>query len=219
MGKTRYELKFLFLLCSFGSAAVSQNTPLQFRWGVFCKNPDGTVQPIDYKAPAIAMAQGCAVKFYFQPVQNAYIYFYYESADSLLLLFPERISHFGKYYVFGKDYYVPKGDDWLESFDLGPNSRFHLIASATRLKKLEEATEKYQAALKSGKEVPGARQALLEEIKRQRLEHSVFKNLKEELVLVAGEFRGEDSATEFPAQAIEADSFYAATIRVESSKE
>ena len=58
------------------------------------------------------------------------------------------------------------------------------------------------------------RQAVIEYVKKLRLEYSSFTPTKSEIVLVAGEFRGPGESIRFPALDITADTFYAKTIRI-----
>jgi hypothetical protein len=57
---------------------------------------------------------------------------------------------------------------------------------------------------------------VIDEIQRLRIGHfALIKQAQDDVLLVAGEFRGLDKTLEFPAQHIKAERFYARTIRIE----
>jgi hypothetical protein len=128
------------------------------------------------------------------------------------------ISDFDNHYKFNKNYYIPKGDEWFFLDDSTGTEKFYLLVSNTRLKKLEELTTTYVSYFYSNTtqdaELKEARQKVIEEIKTIRLTRGQ-EEVKEDIVLVACDFRGMGDKYEFRAVVVEVDGFYAKTIRIE----
>lgn len=128
------------------------------------------------------------------------------------------ISDFDGFYKFNKNYLIPKGDEWFFLDDESGTEKFYLIASNKRLEKLEELTTTYLEYFYSNTtpdtKLKEARQKVIEEIKTVRLVEGQEK-VKEDIVLVACDFRGMGDQYEFNAVEVEVDGFYAKTIRIE----
>lgn len=213
-------LLFLFPILS----PFSQQPTLTFKFAFLYKTVD-TPEPqsIDYKSISTPLSSGDQLKIYLKPIKNAYIYlFFQDTRDTLYLLFPTMISDFDSHYKFNKNYYIPKGDEWFFLDDSTGTEKFYLLVSNTRLKKLEELTTTYVSYFYSNTtqdaELKEARQKVIEEIKTIRLTWSQ-EEVKEDIVLVACDFRGMGDQYEFRAVEVEVDGFYAKTIRIEKSSQ
>ncbi len=180
----------------------------------------GEAQAIDYQAISTQLSVGDQIKIYFRPINNAYIYLFLQDAQGeLYFLFPEVISNFDGFYSYNKNYNVPGGDNWFFLDDVHGTEKFYLLVSNERLIDLENLTGNYLEYYYSNSitedTLNEARQLVVEEIKRIRLEQSMDENLKEDIVLVACDFRGMGDLYEFYALDVEVDGFYAKTIRIE----
>lgn len=194
---------------------------LSFKWAFLYKQADNEdPQTIDYQSISTQLTSGDQIKIYFRPISNAYIYFFLQDAqEELYLLFPEVISDFNRFYSYNKNYYVPGGDNWFFLDDVHGTEKFYLLVSNERLTGLENLMENYLEYYYSNPVSEDAlmetRQMVIEEIKRIRLEQAMGENLREDIVLVACDFRGIGDLYEFNAVEVEADRFYAKTIRIE----
>ncbi|MBN2440590.1 MAG: DUF4384 domain-containing protein [Spirochaetales bacterium] len=210
-------IPFLTILLFLNTVPLSS---LTFKYAFLYQNTDTSVpQAIDFKSISTPLSSGDQLKIYIKPIRNAYIYlFFQDTSDGLYLLFPTMISDFDGFYKFNKNYLIPKGDEWFFLDDESGTEKFYLIASNKRLEKLEELTTTYLEYFYSNTtpdtKLKEARQKVIEEIKTVRLVEGQEK-VKEDIVLVACDFRGMGDQYEFNAVEVEVDGFYAKTIRIE----
>jgi hypothetical protein len=145
-----------------------------------------------------------------------------ESSGELLLVFPARLKDYAaaKTNMIGKEYYTPaKPVDWIGLDQVQGTLKVHIFASKNRLEKLESLLGKYLELVKGKQEdsddAKEARQKVVEEMKRIRLENASAKTVKTGPVPVAGNFREKEGKLEFDAIVVEAESFYAKTVRID----
>ena len=218
----RYRISIIhaILFISLGLTQLltaSDSTNLVFTYAFLYKSEVDEVKSISKEETSIRVKDGDRIKIFLKPIQNAYIYLFFHDAEGdIHLLFPELISDF-EYYSFGRVYYYPQGDEW-DTIRIAPDTeKIYLIASINRLKNLEQITnayiKRYTQTSMSSKETNSARYNLLTEIKKLQLDHTSFPDIKEELVVIAGEFRGENDIN-FHAIKVSADTCYIKTIRI-----
>jgi len=208
---------FVFFSCHVSTIADEpEKKRISFRWAFLCINKDNIINPVDYDSSIQYVKQGDRIKIYINPLENVFIYLLHKDADgNLHLLFPVNLQFFSRVYVSGKDYYVPQGDEFISPGVNSGEETFYFIAAESRLIKLESLIKKYfsngQANNTKKREI---RQAIITHIKRLIQEHSSFASPKSEIVTFAGRFRGIDERLEFPVLKIDADKFYALTVRI-----
>jgi hypothetical protein len=193
---------------------------LSFKYAFFYQTGDSKEpHAVDYRAITTKLATGDQLKIFLKPIQDAYIYlFYQDTTDALYLLFPALLSDFDGFYKFNKNYYIPKGEKWFILDDSTGIEKFYLIVSHQRLEKLEKVTGEYLECFYSTatteEKLKEARQMVVEEIKTVRLARGQ-EETREDIVLVACDFRGMGDVYEFHAVEVETDEFYGKTIRIE----
>ena len=199
---------------------------LSFTYSFLARSTENVIRPISPDQPP-ALSNTDALKIFLKPGKNTYIYLFLHDAEGgLSLLFPEKISDLDCCYRFNTPYSYPPGDEWTGFGETGGTEQFILLVSDTRLDTLEDLTayymEKFALYWKNpGKksveqEMAEARYAVLDRIRHIRLEHSDFTNIKERLVIIAGEFRNADE--EVTGITVIAEGFYGKTIRIEHKR-
>ena len=221
MKKKNYlRLLGLFLVFLFPHintiADEPRNKGISFRWAFLCISKESIINPVDYDTSIQYIKQGDRIKIYINPLENVYIYLLHKDAGgNLHLLFPANLHFSSQVYVLGRDYYVPRGDEFISPGVFSGEETFYFIAADSRLIKLESLIKKYfshSRANNTGK--LETQQAVITHIKRLIQEHSSFTPSKSKIVTFAGRFRGTEEMLEFPVLKIEADKFYSLTVRI-----
>ena len=162
------------------------------------------------------MSSGDKIKFYFQPVNQCYLYlFLYDSQKELFLLFPRK---FDFEYQIGDSYILPNENSWYVLDDNSGVEVFHFIVSDRRLTKLETVTKRYLTESRSyGKNngKPSMKYGILDEIRRLIKENSFLAGVAEKPVSIAGDFRGLFEEFDGSGKKIVATGVYAKTIRLQ----
>jgi hypothetical protein len=216
MGRT-----WLAVLLVAASAAClhAQSAKVVFNWAFVTRGADGSPSPIDF-SERVDIKNGELFKIHIQPVQNAFVYLFLDDAEGeLQILFPGTFTLFdGKSYGQGS-FFVPDGESWFTLDNAKGTERFYLLASASRLKTLESLTVALQKVTANSKSTvaakSAARQAVLDEITRQRKQHSQLTVAAEKPVTIAGGTRGINASVAKVATRIEATDFYTKTFRLE----
>ena len=205
----------------FSITLVSHSQTLSFTYIFLSQSPDNAISTIS-PDQTTSLSQKDKLKIFLKPGPNTYIYlFLHDTEGGLSLLFPEKLSDLDCCYTFNKPYFYPQGDDWTGFDETNGTEQFILIVTCTRLKKLEQLTNIYLEKLsiywrdpvKKGTEqaLTKARHKVLDHIRKVRLEHSDFTTIKEELVIIAGEIRGNDIPDDIEAYKVTTENFYAKT--------
>lgn len=197
--------------------APAANT-VAFNWAFVYKQQDGLLKSWDEQQTVTRLATGDRIKFFLQPLQNAYIYlFLYDSTKKLFLLFPEHNRFFETAYRQSDEYYVPEGKVWLSVNDDAGVETFYLLVSKRRLTQLEALTKNYLNPDNGGADpseaTNQAKQAVLDEIRNVKNQYSIFQGLVEKPIIIAGDYRGGNDIRSF-IKGVEVDSFYSKTIRL-----
>jgi hypothetical protein len=157
-----------------------------------------------------------SVKIYLKSQKGVFLYLFLHDAEGrLYLLYPLDFDSFDLS-EYGQGVYIPRGLEWFPLEGSG-EERFYLIASVGRLTQLEESTGYYLRVLNADKQdakkLVEAKQNVLDTIRELQVRNfGLIKKVKEDIVLVAGEFRGPEE--EFPAMVIRVERFYAKVIRI-----
>jgi len=202
------------------SGEQTEPPAISFTWAIFYKTSDNSINTIDYEQNTIVLSQDNELKIFLQHGRDTYLYLFLHDAEGdLYLFYPTFFDDFDSPVKPEKSVYIPENLEWF-GFEGTGREQFYLIASKERLTDLETYTETYQKAFynrKSDEEtVKEAKQKVIDEIRALRIDHfALINKAKGDVLLVAGEFRGLDKTLEFPAQHINAEVFYARTIRIE----
>jgi hypothetical protein len=205
---------FFFLMSQILVADVTGKDQLmKFKWAFIRLDIEGRIETLDFRDRVTAYS-GDQIKIFLQPIGNVYLYlFFYSSQKELSLLFPASLEDFDYSFQDGEGYYIPSNDRW---FVLDKNKgieTFYLLASATRLKTLEEATIVFLNAPEKKREM--LKLKLLTEIKGIRKRHSELKVRAEKPQSIAGTVRGVDKGMEHYVFEVESEGFYGKTFRID----
>jgi hypothetical protein len=205
------------LLC--GGTLLAADGKLAFNWAFVTRGADGSSSPIDF-SERVSVTPGQLFKIYIQPAQNAFVYLYlHDASGELTLLFPGKFDAFDDKAYTGNQFFIPEGENWFQLDGTRGTERFYLLASAQRLKSLESLTAAWLTLNDNPKSSAtakaSARQAVIDEIGRQRKQHSQLTIAAEKPVTVAGGTRGINTSAAKLATRIEASDFYTKTFRLD----
>jgi hypothetical protein len=131
---------------------------------------------------------GDQIKFFLQPRSDCYIYLFYLSAQGeLVRLFPADTIETAL--LPDSQHTVPGNDQWFRLDDQTGPETFYLLASTTRLARLE-ALSAHHRSLGGASDRQAAAEAVLSEIKHLRRTHRQLKVDAERPVRLGGNFRG-----------------------------
>lgn len=167
-------------------AGEKGNKNLNFKWAVLRLDTNNKYEIIsNQKRPQLSSED--LIKIFIQPITNAYVYVYLlDSRNELKLLFPTGIDYFDSDYEFGKNYYIPIGENFFAIDEHKGTEKLYLLASAERLKELESLTGEYLNA--SGNKKITAKSEILKEIKRLKTHFSMSSSSSERPIPIAGSF-------------------------------
>lgn len=130
---------------------------------------------------------GDQLKFYFEPQTECYIYlFYYSSQGELHLLFPTGMP--SSRLSAGTRYYIPSGKTWFELDDETGIEKFYLLASVTKLVKLESLYRQY-LKMSDPADITASIASIFSEIKRLKRQHRTLSTVAERPARIGGNFR------------------------------
>jgi hypothetical protein len=134
---------FLFVLTIEASAQNLPNqTQLHFYFAFGAQTVVEGVQKLVPVETKTALKSGDLIKFFLQSDTEIYFYFFHlGSQGNLTLLSP--INNQSPKLNPGVQVYIPEGGMWLELDDRTGQEKFFLIASSTRLEKLEKLYERH----------------------------------------------------------------------------
>ncbi len=194
--------------CSQGDTAGQ----IAFRWAFVHHSPDSKKEIIDFaKRPEVS--SGDKLQVYLRPESEVYLYlFLYDTHRDLYLLFPDSPDYYQSTRLEEEEIYIPGKYDWFEWDDSKGTERFYLLASSKRLTDLEEKTERYVSSNQDRK----LKSQLYDAIALLRKKRSNLTAPSEKPVAIAGTIktRGAGSALAGKAILVEAESFYAKTLRL-----
>jgi hypothetical protein len=135
------------------------------------------------------LGSGDQIKFFLKPVSGCFLYLIYQSSQGeLAVLFPYRF----KDKVVGEEalkaYYIPEGNEWFQLDEHRGQERFHLLASDTRLTRLEDLINQYESGDNTKK--LELSQQILSEIDMLRRKNFKPKANAERPLSIVGNIRG-----------------------------
>ncbi|MGD2124902.1 MAG: DUF4384 domain-containing protein [Desulfobacteraceae bacterium] len=166
-----------------------QDQNIRFLWAFGAiEKGEGEPKVIPVKRD-MALKSGDLIKFFLKLENKCFVYvIYHSSQGEVSVLFPYRFENLIKGYQPPAQCYIPQGNEWFELDENIGQETFYLLASAKRLRGLEELINKYETA------DPGRKQELvktvLTEIRRLRWENRKFKTYAERPVTTMGNLRG-----------------------------
>ena len=201
MSKTR--LSFFFIACLgilpffFSSSLITKSvaaekkeaTNVVFHWAFGAIRKTGQESRFEQIAGDARLNSGDQIKFFLKPVTGCFAYLVYHSCqDELTVLFPYRFEEkTGKQQAL-KAHYIPEGNEWFQLDENVGQERFHLLASVTRLARLEDLVNQYESGDKTKK--PELSQQILSEIDLLRRKNFKTKVDAERPLSIVGNIRG-----------------------------
>ncbi|MBN2735770.1 MAG: hypothetical protein JXR70_02235 [Spirochaetales bacterium] len=215
----------LITFLSLSSYGQTTTRPLNFSYAFLFREPGTEAQAINPNTSETRLSSQAEIKVFLKPGPGVNIYlFLQDEQDALYLLFPEKPGDLDCCYSFAQSYTYPPANSWTGFDQSQGKEKFLLLASTTRLRKLEELTTIYLPKLsrlwqspdniKLIQETAQARHSIIEEIAKLRLEYSEYQSAKEKPVVIAGEFRDGEIPEGITATEVSANGFYAKTIRL-----
>jgi hypothetical protein len=195
-----------------GDAQSQGGASLSLKWAFTRVEANGQRRVVDFsKSPSIS--SGDRLQIYLEPVSRSYIFlFLLDSQKNLTLLYPDdaRVPAAGG--GDGAARLLPGEEEWFTVDESRGEEQFFLIASAKRLKRLEDLTAAWMRNPKSS----DAKALVLEEIKALRRSHSSAVAAVEKGVPMAGTFQSRSVSPDILGEAtfVETREFYYKTLRL-----
>jgi hypothetical protein len=183
------SLLFSSLTTTSVAAEKKDGTNVVFHWAFGAIRKTGQESPFEQIAGDARLNSGDQIKFYLKPVTGCFVYLvYHSSQDELTVLFPYRFEEkIGKEKAL-KVHYIPDGNEWFQLDENVGQERFHLLASDTRLTRLEDLVNQYESGDKTKK--PEFSQQILSEIDLLRRKNFKTKVNAERPLSIVGSIRG-----------------------------
>lgn len=184
-GPSKTEINFLI---SFGAQVNAQG--------------GGKVVPVQTES---VLHTGDRLKLFLEPKSPLYLYLLHVGAKGELTTLhpvPPQPARVGP----GAQKFIPDGNKWFELDHQTGQEKFHLIASAEKLDRLEELCARH-AALTEPAPAQSSSEAILNEIKQLRQQHQQLTAPAEKPVRIGGSVRGQKP----PASAVIPDITHLAT--------
>jgi hypothetical protein len=139
------------------------------------------------------LKSGDEIKMMVKLTKECFVYVVHQgSKGEVSLLFPYDVQQFQKDYVTEKNYYIPKGRDWMKLDKNTGKEIFFLVASTERLLDLESKLGNYLSADASKKQTLA--DDVVSEIRGVRKRYSTFATIAEKPLTIGGNIRGTEKA-------------------------
>jgi hypothetical protein len=167
------------------------------------------------------LKSGEEIKMMVKLTKDCYVYIVHQGSEGEIdLLFPYEIQQFQTDYTIDKNYYVPKGRNWIALDKNIGKEIFFLVASTERLLDLEVKLGNYFSADPSKRQLLAS--DIVSEIRNVRKHYSTYATIAEKPLTIGGNIRGTDKVegTRRPdvatiATQINAKNFYSKTITID----
>lgn len=176
------------------AAQQSPSDDVRFRWAFGALTGPATARTLVRVADEMTLRSGDELKMLVSPVSPCFVYVLHEDPrGEMTVLFPAPSGAFPAEPPAGRQL-IPPGDDWLRLDDTTGIERIYLVASSTRLARLETLLQK------------GARAEIISELASLRKQRATNAWV-ERPVTIGGQVRGKKTpdldslATEITAKA------------------
>ena len=137
------------------------------------------------------LKSGEEIKMMVKLTKDCYVYLIHQGSNGEIdLLFPYEIRQFQTDYTVDKNYYIPKGRNWIALDKNTGKEIFFLVASTERLLDLEVKLGNYFSADESKKQSLAG--DVVSEIRSVRKHYSTFATIAEKPLTIGGNIRGTD---------------------------
>jgi hypothetical protein len=202
---------------------VQQNpSNIGFEWALGVLQVKGDQEHLIPITRDTALKSGDEIKMLVKLTKECFVYVVHQGPKGEIdLLFPYDIAQLQKDYITEKNYYIPKGRDWLKLDKNVGKEIFFVIASTERLLDIEAKIGNYLSADVSKKQTLG--DSLVSEIRSVRKRYSTFATIAEKPITIGGNIRAlveEVKSGRHPDVAnittkISANNFYSKTITID----
>jgi hypothetical protein len=195
------------------------NIGFEWAFGVLSSNGK-TMAPVAITRDTV-LKSGDEIKMMVKLTKECFVYVVHQgSKGEVTLLFPYEVQQFQKDYVAEKNYYVPKGRDWMKLDKNTGKEVFFIIASTERQLDLETKLGNYLSADASKKQTLA--DDLISEVRNVRKRYTTFATNAEKPVTIGGNIRALEKAegarrpdVSNIAVHIKATNFYSKTITID----
>ncbi len=196
---------------------------LEFKWAFVARlDPDGRNKVVNIakedlttKDNRFTMSAGDKISLFVEPGEHTYIYIYLlDSRNNLQLIYPTSMDTdvLEKEFIANRGTYIPGKFEWFIFDENKGNEVFYLVASPTKLKRLEQLTRSFLNA-EGNQEI--TKQRILDELKGTKKTFA-FKTKLERPIAFGGRLRGLEIDISKLAVEVEAENFYSKTIRIKN---
>lgn len=186
--RRRMILLLLVVLSSVG--LVAQNAEnVAFKWAFGALTGVGKEKSFVPIARDTVMRTGDEIKMLVELQRQCFVYVVHAAPNGdISLFFPYDFEQFDKDYEVNKNYYIPKGRDWITFDKSTGKERFYLLAANERLTDLESLITSYEKGDAAAKK--SLSQKILDEIRDVRRKFRTTATLAEKPVTIGGNIRG-----------------------------
>jgi hypothetical protein len=196
------------LLLAPADQAVPRDVRFEWALGALTR-PDGALVAIGRQA---ALKSGDRLKIFLRLKEPGFVYVILHDADNqITLLYPAALSSGDS--AVGVPVYVPAGAEWMDLDDRAGIETIHLIASSTRLLKLEDALKEHLGTQPADRAAMARR--VVDEIARAKKQFAPGAAVAERPVEMAGRVRGNPRDVASHAIEVSARHFYSRTITID----
>lgn len=176
-----------------GAAGAGEQNLVKFRWAFGALTDDGTTLKLEPIGTSSTLKTGDQLKMMVERQSDCFVYvIHHSSQNQIRLLFPYSLTQLTDDYLREKRYYIPQSDRWFELDQHSGPETFYLLASATRLDRLERLLDQYEHG-DSAQKTELSRQ-LLEEISSLKKQHRELAAPAERPETIGGAVRGFEKA-------------------------
>jgi hypothetical protein len=183
------SLLFSSLTAMSIAAEKKEATNVVFHWAFGAIRKTAQESRFEQITGDAGLNSGDQMKFFLKRVTGCFVYLvYHSSQDEMKVLFPYRFKEKTVKENALKGHYIPEGNEWFQLDENVGRERFHLLASAARLTRLEDLVNQYESVDKTKK--PELSQQILSEIDLLRRKNFKTKVNAERPLSIVGNIRG-----------------------------
>lgn len=174
-------------------AGAGEQALVKFLWAFGALTDDGPTLKLEPIGTSSTLKTGDQLKMMVERQSDCFVYvIHHSSQNQIRLLFPYSLTQLTDDYLREKRYYIPQSDRWFELDQHSGPETFYLLASATRLDRLERLLDQYEHG-DSAQKTELSRQ-LLEEISSLKKQHRELAAPAERPETIGGAVRGFEKA-------------------------
>jgi len=208
--KLTFQFLVIVLLLTCMTTFSQAKSTVEFSWAVLTDTTTG-VKPLNF-SPTPKLKSGTTLQIYIEQKPGAFIYIYLtDSTGGLSFIFPGDPRHYDSTTPTERIVRIPPNTARFKIMPPDGQEKFYLLASPTKLAKLEQLT----AAYMNNDDDTVLRANVIKELKLLHRKHSSLAQKTETSVPVAGTVRTRSaSGRSFDAVQVKADGVYSRILRI-----